>query len=234
MRYDEPLLEGTVVARPKRALVEVKLRSGEQVFAHYVGVGSLKGCAEVGCRVLLSVKEDPRRLYRHQVEISYAGRTAVGVHASRLLTVAHEAIENGKIPALMGYATLRADPIQLRDAGIHFQLEGNGLRTCNISVRSVTYGRDSIGYFPDAPVTRGVQILTKLTDLVREGGRTVMLFLAQRSDVDMFRPADDIDPEYCTAFRDAVARGVEALCYRTKVTRRGIELERQIPVDLGD
>ena len=61
----------------------------------------------------------------------------------------------------------------------------------------------------------------------------MVFLLVQRSDVEWFRPADHIDPDMSTAFRDAVARGVEPLCYRAKVTRRGIELDKKVPVDLG-
>ena len=60
-----------------------------------------------------------------------------------------------------------------------------------------------------------------------------MFLLVQRSDAEWFRPADHIDPDNALAFRDAVARGVEVLCYRAKVTRRGIELDKKLPVDLG-
>ena len=81
---------------------------------------------------------------------------------------------------------------------------------------------------------RGPEHLTVLTDLVREGSRAMVLFIIQRNDVDSFRPADHIDADYAVAFRDAVARGVETLCHRAKVTRKGIELDQAIPVDLGD
>jgi sugar fermentation stimulation protein A len=234
LRFDQPLLEGTLLRRRKRSLAEIRLRTGEEITAHCINPGSLSGCAEPGNRVLISVHEDPRRRFKHQLEISYSGRTAVGVHAGRPTTVATEAIMQGKITALMGYATMRRDPRNARAESVDFALEGNGLRTCYISVKSVSMAYEGIAYYPDAIVTRGPENLTVLTDLVREGSRAMMLFIIQRNDVECFRPADHIDAEYATAFRDAVARGVETLCYRAKVTRKGIELDKNIPVDLGD
>ena len=113
-------------------------------------------------------------------------------------------------------------------------VEGNGLRTCYICVKSVSLAYEGVAYYPDTTLTRGPDQLTALTDLVREGNRAMMLMMSQRSDVERFRPADHIDADYATAFRDAVARGVEVLCFRTKVSRKGIELDKKIPIELGE
>lgn len=234
MRFEQPLLEGTIIRRRKRFLADIKLRTGDEVVAHCVNPTKLTGCAEPGNRVLVSVHEDPRRRYKYQIEIMYSGRTAVGVHAARPSHVVAEAISSGKIESLLGYQTLRGEVKAPRDTRVDMLLEGRPARECYVTVKSVTMASESVAYYPDAIVSKGAMHLNALTDLVRDGKRAVIFFLVQRSDVESFRPADHIDGEYCTAFRDAVARGVEALCYRARVTRKGIELDRQVPVDLGD
>lgn len=234
MRFDQELLAGTVLHREAKSLAEVCLSTGEEITAHCINPGSLKSCLAVGSRVLVSVHESPRRRFKHQIEIAYAGRTAVGVHAGRPSKLVTDAIMQGKIAALMGYATMRRGARAVRDDSIDFLLEGNGLRTCYICVKSVSMAAEGIAYYPDDKVPRGPENLTVLTDLVREGSRAMMVFIIQRNDVESFRPADHIDAEYALAFRDAVARGVETLCYRAKVTKKGIEIDKLIPVDLGD
>ncbi|RYF02845.1 MAG: DNA/RNA nuclease SfsA [Deltaproteobacteria bacterium] len=233
MRFDQPLLEGTLVRRYKRFLADVKLRSGEEITAHCANPGSLLGCAEPGNKVLVSIHEDPRRRFKHQVEIMYSGRTAVGVHTGRRSAVVTEAITQGKIGELAGYATLKREVKAVRDNSIDMMLTGNGLRPCYITVRNVTLAYEGVGYYPDAIAAKGSQDMHVLTDLVREGSRAVIFLVVQRSDVESFRPADHIDADFGLAFRDAVARGVEAMCYRAKVTRKGIELDKKIAVDLG-
>jgi sugar fermentation stimulation protein A len=233
LRFDQPLLEGTLIRRHKRFLADVKLRTGEEITAHCANPGSLMGCAEPGNKVLISIHEDPRRRFKHQVEIMYAGRTAVGVHTGRRSAVVTEAIAHGKIGELAGYATLKREVKALRDSSIDMMLTGNGLRPCYITVRNVTLAYEGIGYYPDAIAAKGSQDCHVLTDLVREGNRAVIFLVVQRSDVECFRPADHIDPDFGLAFRDAVARGVEAMCYRAKVTRKGIELDKRLSVDLG-
>ena len=45
----------------------------------------------------------------------------------------------------------------------------------------------------------------------RLGDRSVMLFLVQRMDVKVFKPADHIDPAYGKELRKAVRKGVEIM-----------------------
>ena len=71
-----------------------------------------------------------------------------------------------------------------------------------------------------------------LTDLKSEGYRAVVLFLVQRRDANSLSPADDIDPLYGQALRSAVAGGVEAYAYRTKVSPAGVSIIGSIPVRL--
>ena len=59
-----------------------------------------------------------------------------------------------------------------------------------------------------------------------------MLFLVQRGMATAFSPADTIDPEYGRLLRAAVAGGVEALAYRTRVTPQAVTIERALPVVL--
>lgn len=233
MRFEQPLLEGTLIRRYKRFLADVKLRNGDEITAHCANPGSMMGCSEPGSRVLISVHEDPRRRFKHQIEVIYAGRTPVGIHTGRPTGVLTEAVMQGKISELAGYATLRREVHAPRQGRIDLLLEGNGLRSCYIGVENVTLAYEGVAYFPDVVTAQGIQNMSELTDIVREGNRAMIFFLAQRADVEWFRPADHIDPDFGQAFRDAIARGVEAICYRAKVTRKGIELDKKLPVDLG-
>ena len=73
-----------------------------------------------------------------------------------------------------------------------------------------------------------------LAGVFAAGNRAMVVFLAPRSDVQSFKPAERIDPDFTQALRDAVARGVEAVCYRARVTKKGIELDERLEVDLGE
>lgn len=232
MRFEQPLIEGTLKARNKRFVAEVELENGEAISARCANGGSMLGVSEPGSKVLLSVHDDPKRKFKHQLEIIYSGRTAVGVHTGRPSSVITEALQEGLIPELAGYARMRREVPFNRDSKISILLEGNGLRPCYVEVLNVTLAEGETALFPDALDERLLDRMVELTDLVREGNRAMIMFLAQRSDVERFRPADHIDPEFGQAFRDAVARGVETLGYRAKVTRQGIEFDERLIMEL--
>jgi sugar fermentation stimulation protein A len=232
VRFEQPLIEGTLLRR-NRFIADIRLRNGDEITAHCAHAGAMLGCSEPGSRVLVSEHNDKRRKLRHQVEIIYSGRTPVGVHTGRPTAVVAEAIMDGKISELAGYALLRRDVGMTHGAHVDLALEGNGLRTCYLQVKNVTMAENNVAYFPDAVSATEGERLIELTDLIREGYRAMAILVAQRSDVESFRPADHIDPDFGQTFRDAVARGVEVLFFRANVTRRNIELGEKLPVEIG-
>jgi len=235
MQFNQPLLEGTLLRRYNRFLADVKLNSGEEITAHCANTGSLLGCSEPGSKVLLSLISNPKRKFRHQVEIIYAGKIPVGVHNGRPSTLVAEALAQGKLAELAGYATLRRDAAYGRKGHrIDLLLEGNGLRSCYIRTKAVTHAHNGTAYFPDGPAHDELEDLTVLTDIVREGCRSLLFFVVNRADGEIFKPGDHLDGTYTEAFRDAHARGVEILCYRAKVSKQIMELDTRLPVDLKD
>ena len=44
--------------------------------------------------------------------------------------------------------------------------------------------------------------------------------------------AEDIDPAYAQAFREALAAGVEVLAYRAQTSLAGIKLGARVPVEV--
>jgi sugar fermentation stimulation protein A len=51
-------------------------------------------------------------------------------------------------------------------------------------------------------------------------------------DCEVFSLADDIDPAYGLAFRDARARGVETFCYDCDISLEGIVLRKSLPLSI--
>ena len=233
MRFENTLLEGKLVRRLKRFSAQVKLASGEEITAHLVHPGNLSACSDPGSKVLLSQCADARRRYTHQIEIVYNGRTAVGIHCGRPVQVLMEALVRRKLPELAGYATMERIVETPKIGATDILLAGNGLRPCHIAVRNATLAHEQVAYYPDSQHSCDISTFRKLTDLVREGRRAVIFVLVARADAEAFRPADHVDPETAHAFRDAAARGCEVLCWRARVTRRGIELEKALPIDMG-
>jgi sugar fermentation stimulation protein A len=79
---------------------------------------------------------------------------------------------------------------------------------------------------------RGRKHLGELAEVVRRGQRAVQFFFVSRSGISRFAPADDIDPAYGKALRNAAAEGVELLAYTSRVRPDRIDVHRRIPVVL--
>jgi sugar fermentation stimulation protein A len=75
-----------------------------------------------------------------------------------------------------------------------------------------------------------VRHLAELVALREQGHRAVLLFSVNRTDAESVEPADDIDPAYGRALREAIARGVEVLGYRVGVTPTEVTVEARVPV----
>ncbi len=232
MRLPGPWLQGRLIRRYKRFLVDVELDGGALVTAHTPNTGSLKGCAEPGMSVWLRDTRDDSRKYRYSWElVAPRPGVVVGIHTGLSNSLVRESIESGRIGPLQGYEKIRGEVrYGLERSRIDLLLEAGGRPGCYVEVKNVTLVEDGIARFPDAVSSRGQKHLRELMAVAREGGRAVIFFCVQRHDAEVMMPADAIDPEYGRLLREAVRSGVEALAWRARVKPGEIVLTRQIPV----
>jgi len=182
---------------------------------------------------MLSDSNNPKRKLRFTWEMVHNGTCWIGINTHRANHIAREAIGKGNIPELEGYDKIRSEVKYGQNSRIDLLLSGNG-KSCYVEIKNVTLVEDDGHYyFPDAVTERGRKHLGELEEMVRQGHRAVMLFVIQRSDGDIFKPADHIDPKYGDALRRALDNGVEALAYRAEVTKREIYICEKIAIQLN-
>jgi sugar fermentation stimulation protein A len=232
VRIEQPTIEGRFLARYKRFFVDVELDDGTVVTAHCPNTGSLLGCLEIGRRAVLRDSGDAARKLRYSFQAIRVGRTLVNVDTSLPNAVVHEAVLAGEIDELAGYAETRREVPYGRSSRIDLWLKRRSGGECFVEVKNTTLARGRVAQFPDAVTERGLKHLGELERVAKRRQRAVQLFFVSRNDVDRFRPADDIDPDYARALRGAARRGVEVLAYAARVRRDRIDLARRIPVEL--
>jgi sugar fermentation stimulation protein A len=233
VRFSSAPLEGRLVRRYQRFFAEVELAGGERRVAHCPNTGSLLGCLAPGSRVWLRDSGNPARKLRFTWQAVRIGRTWVNVDTALPNRVLSEAIARGAVPELAGYARLRREVPYGRASRIDLLLDDQERGTCHVEVKSTTLVDDGAALFPDAVTARGTKHLAELARLARAGKRAVQFFFVNRADVEVFRPADAIDPEYGRMLRRAARAGVEVLAYTARVEARRLELARALPVDLA-
>jgi len=190
------------------------------------------GCCEPGSRVWLSESDRATRKYRHTWELVEVGRVMVGINTGLPNALVAEAIGDGTIAELGGYAGIRREVAYGTESSrVDFVLESPGREPCYVEVKNVTAAANrGVALFPDCVSARGSRHLRELVRLRQQGLRTVQLYCVQRGDVNEVRPADGIDHEYGRTLREAIAAGVEVMAYRAKVTPGEIRLVDRIPV----
>lgn len=234
MKFEQKLIEGTLVKRYKRFLADVELGGGEIVTAHTPNTGSMRGCCSPGSRVWLSRSANPRRKYPLSWELVEAEPgVLVGINTALPNRLVSEAIESGIVRELQGYPSLRFEvPYGKENSRIDILLEDERHNRCFVELKNVTLVENELALFPDAVSKRGTKHLRELIAMHRAGCRSVILYCVQREDARQMAPADDIDAEYGRTLREAVDAGVEAIAYRARIRPDEITLDTGLPVIL--
>lgn len=235
MKFPTPLVRGRLVQRYKRFLADVRLDSGESVTATCPNTGSMMGLAVPGAVVWLSVSASPTRKYAHTWELVEAdlgrGPVLVGINTHHPNRLVSEAIGDGLIPEVAGYAGLRREVKYGLSSRIDILLEDEKKGLAYVEIKNVHLSRThGLAEFPDSVTERGVKHLNELSAMVAAGHRAIMLYLIQRTDAERFALAPDIDPRYAEAFAAARLAGVEAIAYACRVTPEAITVARPVPV----
>jgi sugar fermentation stimulation protein A len=231
MQFSKPLVHGKLIKRYKRFLADVELDSGEIVVAHCTNSGSMKTCIEEGAEVYLTYVDDPKRKTKYTWEMIYINGDWIGINTGIPNILAYEAVRDGKIEGFESYTEVRRE-VKFEDSRFDVFAK-NEQEVCFIEVKNVSMKVGEYARFPDAVTTRGKKHLETLMRVKAEGMRAVMFYVIQRSDVSVFGPAWDIDPSYAETLRKAVDNGVEVFAFQAKVNPEGIDLLKQLPIDLN-
>jgi sugar fermentation stimulation protein A len=233
MRFHPPLEEGRLIRRYKRFLADIETVGGELLTIHCPNTGSMLNCQVEGGQVWFSRSNDPKRKLPGTWEI---GETPQGrlfcVNTARANGLIEEALRAGVITELYGFTGLKREVAYGQEnSRIDFRLEyPDG--PAYIEVKSVTLGFDgtAVAAFPDAVTQRGAKHLRELAHLARDGIRAVQLYCVCLTDIEAVRPAQEIDPAYAQALREAIACGVEVLAYGVRLNHEEMLVERRLDV----
>lgn len=212
-------------------MADVTMQDGSEMTVHVANPGGMQGLAEPGSTVWLEDSKNPKRKLPWSWQLASAKSGAlVVVNTGFANSLVEAAIRAGDIPELAGYDTIRREVKYGENSRIDLLLEAEGKPPCFVEVKSVTLSRtDGLAEFPDAKTARGAKHLIELANEVQKGHRAVMFYALMRDDCDRFCIAADIDPTYDKGLKEAVANGVERLCYAWSPTQGDIRLADRHP-----
>ena len=226
MRFQTELVPATLIKRYKRFLADCRLEDGQEITAHCANPGSMMGLAEPGTRIWLEPNDDPKKKLKFGWRlIEHADGHFTGVDTSVPNRALRTALQDRQVVALAEHDHVRAEVKYGENSRIDFLLSTEGRPDAYVEVKSVTLSRQpGLAEFPDSVTARGAKHLVELENMVRAGHRADMLYLVQRTDVDRFDLARDIDPVYAAAYDSACAAGVETLVLGTEISPEGVQV----------
>lgn len=231
MIFQPKLVPGKLIRRYKRFLADIELQSGEVVLAHCTNSGSMKSCLEDGAPVFLTPVNDPKRKTKFTWEMIFINQGWIGINTNVPNKIAYEAVKNGSIEKLKGYSTVKTE-VTFEDSRFDIYAV-NDTEKCFIEVKNVSMKVNEYARFPDSVTSRGKKHLLTLIKAKSQGYRAVMLYIIQRTDIDIFGPAWDIDKDYSKTLVEAHKRGVEIIAIIASVNPKSIEIQKEIPYDLS-
>ena len=231
MLFTPVLHPAKLLCRYKRFLADISLPNGDVTTIYCPNTGSMKRCVVENSPCWYSISSHATRKYPFTLElVTTASGHLAGVNTGRANTLVKEAIVNGVIIELQGYANIQAEVNYGEERSrIDFLLSGDGINDCYVEVKSVTLGMEGgRGLFPDSVSARGTKHLRELMAMVLQGHRAVLVFCVQHVGIDSVSPADDIDPVYGATLRQAIQAGVEVLIYGAEITPESITLTQPL------
>jgi sugar fermentation stimulation protein A len=231
VRFTAPLIPARFLERHKRFLALVELADGQRVWVHVPNSGALTGCAPPGGDILLTEDRRPGRKtdYTWRFTRLPGGWTCIDTLAPNRLVA--EALAAGGLPGLPPPRGVRAEVSVPQGSRLDFvQDSEEGLLF--LEVKSITWVEDGVALFPDGVTTRGRRHLEHLTALVRQGHQAWNVFVVQRQDASLMRPAVRVDPAYARELAAAQAQGVGILVLQEKIEPPEITLASTLPFDL--
>jgi len=243
VKFENKLIKGKILKRYKRFLADIRLdedhnehKKGDVITAHTANTGSMKTCWDVEWPALISFHDNPKRKLKYSLEMTSNGTTWIGINTSLPNKMAIEAIQNGVVTELQGYEHLKPEA-KIGKSRIDILLHDGTTKEkenlCYVEVKNVTLlGDNKMALFPDGVSERGQKHLRELIQLKEDGIRAAMLYTVQREDVDLFAPADHIDPEYARLLKEAHDKGVEILVYQCSVGPKEVKLLKPLPFKL--
>ncbi|MGX7708609.1 DNA/RNA nuclease SfsA [Methylobacterium sp. Gmos1] len=233
MRFPGPLTEGRLLRRYKRFLADVELVDGSFVTAHCANPGAMLGLVAPGRPVLLSPSTNPARKLAWSWELVEAdlpgGPQWVGINTARPNALVAEAFHKRRLPPLSGATSWRAEVAYGKASRVDF-LAGDAAGPIHVEVKNCHLMREpGLAEFPDCVAARSARHMDELAEVVRQGGRAMVIWVVQMR-AERFSVAGDLDPGFHAAFRRARAAGVAAHAFTCRVDRSEVTIGEEIPI----
>lgn len=225
MRYPD-LTEAVFVRRNNRFSAEVSI-NGVQEAVHVKNTGRLGELLVPGVSVFLEKAQNPGRKTAWDLAAVMKDGRMVSIDSQLPNALAEEWLAGG---ALGEVTYLKRERIFGQSRfDLYFEYEG---KRAFMEVKGVTLNDGGTARFPDAPTERGVKHVRELIRAAGQGYEAWILFVIQMKGVSGMAPNWRTHRAFGEALQKAKERGVYIRAMDCVVSREGVWIDREIPVEL--
>lgn len=231
MQFNEPVHEAIFLKRYKRFFADVRLEN-EIWVAHVPNTGSLKTCIFPESPCVITKSLNPNRKLKATLQFLKTPTSWVGVNTALPNEMVYELWQGKLLNHWIKYGAVKREfkisketRFDMAMAKTAKQLEAQE-DLHFVEVKNVTMAEEGVARFPDAVTTRGQKHLEELMRLLKKGHKSELVFVVQRSDCEVFAPADDIDPVYGKLLRQAIDAGVSVNAFACEIEiKKGVSIK---------
>ncbi len=244
--FAHQLAKGVFEGRFKRFFAQIQTSEG-LLTAHLPNTGSLKGVNIKGMPCLYSKSDDPNRKLAYTLEaIQSEGGAWVGVNTQTPNRVIKQVLFDKYWPAWAKYKYFKPEYSISKETRFDFALSDSEFPTNQkgkaalqrtsalsnhihlIEVKNVTLmeirNSKRVALFPDSVTERGQKHLRELAEMSEKGFTSEIVYFIQRSDVDDFDVAEEIDHEYAQIYRSVTQAQVQVTIVHCDFQPEGLSL----------
>lgn len=225
-------VSGRFHRRVNRFIGEVFVEGSLEI-VHIANTGRMKELLIEGAEVILRSVDLAHRKTKYDLLMVYSGDTLISIDSKLPNVLLEKAFEKELVSGFEGYSTVRREVSYGKSRFDLSLLNPDTKEFALIEAKCVTLVKDrGLATFPDAPTIRGQKHVLELMDALKAGYRGEVFFVVQREDGEVFRPNSGMDPEFANAVALAHKAGVNFRAFNCRVSLKGIELFREIPVEI--
>ena len=208
MKYSN-IVHGRFHSRPNRFIAKVYIDDVLET-VHVKNTGRCKELLLPDSEVILEISDNPNRKTKYDLIAVYKKNFG-------LINIDSQAPNKVVLEWLQkkDYTFIKPE-YTYGDSRVDFYME-KGDEKYLLEVKGCTLEIDGIGYFPDAPTTRGVKHLRELAKASKEGYHCFVAFVIQMEGISEVRPNVETQGEFGVALQEAIDAGVQVLNLRCRI-----------------
>ena len=227
--FPDNLLQAIIISRPNRFVLVCEDESGNRIKLHLPDPGRLPLIIKEGRVVYYKPTNNPERKTAGSVIlVKLDNDEFVSMNSHLANDLAEVGLENEFFDGLSDYSINRRE-YTWGNSRFDFLLNAADGDEYLLEVKSVNLVDDGQACFPDAPTKRGVRHLEELIKWKDVTGNLAgVLFIVQQEQAELFKPCEEIDPDFAETLDKAREAGIDIFVYDTNVDLNKIMLNQRI------